>query len=358
MDKQVLEIYSDYLISSFSYTTATGLSRLTDGLLSHDKVTRFLSNREYDSKDLWLMVKPMVRKVEREDGVIILDDTVEEKQYTDENDIIAYHFDHSIGRSVKGINMLSVLYNAREITIPLSFEVVKKTEIVKDKKTGKDKRISKDTKNKIARNMIMSCHNNQIKYQYVLGDIFFSSKENMEFIKQTLKKDFIFAVKGNRLVALSVEDKLKGIFKRVEEIELKADTCCLVYFKGISFPTMITKQVFTNKDESQGILYLACSDANIDYSTFTSTYQKRWNIEEYHKSIKSNTGFSKSPTRRVITQNNHFFASIYAYFKLELLKLKTSLNHFAMKSQLYMRALTASYQTLRELRKINGLCVT
>lgn len=355
MDKELLDIYTDYLISSFSYTTATGLSTLTGGVISHDKITRFLSDRKYTGKDLWLEVKAIVRKIESRDAVMILDDTIEEKQYTDENDIIAYHYDHSIGRSVKGINMLSLLYNNQEINIPLSFEVVKKTEIVKDKKTGKDKRKSKQTKNEIAREMVMSCHNNQVAYKYLLADIFFSSKENMEFMKQTLKKDFIFAVKGNRLVALSVEDKLKGRFSRVEDVEFTADTCCLVYFKGISFPTIIAKQVFTNKDGSQGILYVACSDTSIDYPTLTSTYQKRWNIEEYHKSIKSNTGFSKSPTKTVVTQNNHFFASIYAYFKLEMLKLKTHLNHFAMKTQLYVNALKASYEKLHQL---NNLCVT
>jgi len=43
MDKQMLDIYTDYLISSFSYTTATGLSQALSGMISHDKITRFLS---------------------------------------------------------------------------------------------------------------------------------------------------------------------------------------------------------------------------------------------------------------------------------------------------------------------------
>lgn len=42
MDKQLLEIYTDYLMSSFSYTTATGLSMMVEVEISHDKVTRFL----------------------------------------------------------------------------------------------------------------------------------------------------------------------------------------------------------------------------------------------------------------------------------------------------------------------------
>jgi hypothetical protein len=43
MDKSLLDLYTDYLISSFGQTTATGLSQLLDGEVSHDQVTRFLA---------------------------------------------------------------------------------------------------------------------------------------------------------------------------------------------------------------------------------------------------------------------------------------------------------------------------
>ena len=66
MDKNLLALYSDYLLSSFGATTATGLSSLLDGQISHDQVTRFLL-----SKELWHQVKSVVRTIEREDGVLI-----------------------------------------------------------------------------------------------------------------------------------------------------------------------------------------------------------------------------------------------------------------------------------------------
>ena len=77
MNKELLETYSDYLISSFSYTTATGLSALLDGAISHDKITRFLGSESFDAKTLWKTVKPLVRKYEQADGVLIVDDTNE-----------------------------------------------------------------------------------------------------------------------------------------------------------------------------------------------------------------------------------------------------------------------------------------
>ena len=88
MNKELLTLYSDYLISSFSQTTATGLLGALDGQISHDRITRFLSACDFDSKPLWLLVKLVIRQYERDDGVIIFDDTIEEKPYTKESDLI------------------------------------------------------------------------------------------------------------------------------------------------------------------------------------------------------------------------------------------------------------------------------
>ena len=56
-NKQIFELYIDYLVTSFSYTTATGLSNLLDGDISHDQITRFLSHKQFSSADLWKNVK-------------------------------------------------------------------------------------------------------------------------------------------------------------------------------------------------------------------------------------------------------------------------------------------------------------
>jgi hypothetical protein len=104
MKNSELELYTDYLLSSFGATTATGLSAMVQGDISHDRITRFLSGQDYTSKDLWLQVKTMVRQVQTDQGVLIFDDTIEEKAWTDESDLICWHYDHCSGRTVKGIN--------------------------------------------------------------------------------------------------------------------------------------------------------------------------------------------------------------------------------------------------------------
>ena len=44
MAKKILDIYSDYLICQNKYATATGLSDLLSGDISHDKITKYLNS--------------------------------------------------------------------------------------------------------------------------------------------------------------------------------------------------------------------------------------------------------------------------------------------------------------------------
>ena len=137
----------------------------------------------------------------------------------------------------------------------------------------------------------------------------------------------------------------------LENIELNPDTCCNVFFKGLDFPVLITKQVFTHKDLSTGILYLACSNLDLTAPDIQTIYQKRWKVEGFHKSLKSNLTLAKSPTGIPHTQKNHIFACFFAFLKLERLRIKTKLNHFALKAKLYLNlnALKASFCLLRKL---------
>jgi len=100
-------LYSDYLISAFRQTTATGLSAPLNGGISHDSAQRYLAGERQTPKDLWQVVKPYVREIESPEGVLIVDDSIAEKPYTDENNIICWHYDHSQQRNVKGINFVT-----------------------------------------------------------------------------------------------------------------------------------------------------------------------------------------------------------------------------------------------------------
>ena len=351
MNTQLLDIYTDYLICSFGPTTATGLSALLAGSLSHDKITRFLSEEDFTSQDLWRLVKPFARTIQSQDAVLIIDDSIEEKPYTDESELVCWHWDHCQNRAVKGINLLSAVYHSQDVSLPVAFELIQKSAWETHKKTGKQKRVCPVSKHTYFRQMVDTTSANGLPFRYVLADTWFSSAENMIYLKHEKQIDFIFPLKENRKLALSQEDKQQGRYVSLSSLPLEANTTREIWLEGVDFPLLLCKQVFRNKDGSQGVLYLVTSDANLTALQMQTIYQKRWKIEVYHKSLKSNASFSKSPARTVRTQSNHFFACLWAYVKLETLRLKTKLNHFAMKTKIYQAALASAYQ---ELQKLHG----
>jgi len=135
--------------------------------VSHDKITRLLSEEEMDSKQFWHLIKPVVRQHGSDKGVIIIDDVIGEKPHSQENELICWHYDHTKNRSVKGINSLNCVYNVDDITLPLGFDLVKKPILFSDLKTRKQKRRAEVTKNELLRARLRVCQANQVKYRYV-----------------------------------------------------------------------------------------------------------------------------------------------------------------------------------------------
>jgi len=347
-----LDIYTDYLICSTGQTSATGLSRLYEGGISHDQVTRFLSHSYLDSKDLWLASKPLIRSCERKRkegdfAVLIVDDSILEKAHTDENAMICTHFDHSQGRYVKGLNFLSLLYQADGLSVPVAAQLIEKTEPETDSKTGKTKFKSETTKNEYLRRMLEVAHN-QVQYTYLLADSWYGSAENMNKVLG-LQHHFIFALESSRTVAVNEKERQAGRFNRLDSLSFPDQTPLRVHLRSLKEPVSVVKQVFTNKDGSRGCLYLVTSDTDLDYGQITTIYQRRWKVEEYHKSLKQNTSLGKSPTKTTATQGNHFFASMLAYIKLEALKIKLSIGHFRIKAGLYQIGLKAMFNEFNHI---------
>ena len=197
MDKKLLDIYSDYLIAQNHYATATGLSELLDGQISHDKITRFLNSKETTSKDLWEYTKPHIRKIEQDTGgVLILDDIIEEKTYTDENEIICWHYSHAKKRCIKGVNLLSCLVRYGDIALPIACDPVYKDVHFCDVKTKKEKRRSSVNKNEMFRSIIAQAVKNEIQFDYVrFPDGTASANSKLNF-HNTYKESKAAAIQG------------------------------------------------------------------------------------------------------------------------------------------------------------------
>jgi DDE superfamily endonuclease len=356
MNKIILDLYSDYLITSFSQVSATRMSQALDQNISHDTITRSLVEKKLTEKDYWKYVKIIVRQIEQPDACIALDDFIVEKEYSDENAIIGYYYDHTQNKTVKGMNIVDLAYISGENRVPLDYRIVEKSiEKQFDPLTGKWIREQTFTKHELAREMLFQAVLHKVIFKFVLMDIWFASSDNMNFIKLDLKRDFIAALKSNRKVKLVKPATEKGTLKpekfvAIEKLELTEGIAHRARVEGVAFEVLITRQVFKNEDGSEGEMYLVTSDLSLTADQINKGYQKRWGVEEQHKSAKQNAGIGRSPVSSYLGRVNHVFCSFLAVLKLEVLRLKTGLNHFALKSKLYLRALRASMECLSEIR--------
>ena len=96
------------------------------------------------------------------------------------------------------------------------------------------------------------------------------------------EKTFYSRVKSNRLIALGREDKLQGRFHRIDSLDW-SEASIYGWVKAMDMPILLHRQIFKNKDGSEGVLYLISNDVELDKQSIETIYQKRWKVEVFHK---------------------------------------------------------------------------
>lgn len=333
MDKLLLETYSDFLIFNQGQASATTFSEATDKIISHDKFTRFLNHRDFGGKDLWKFVKPIVKKVRK--GVLSIDDCINEKPYSRESDINCWHYSHMKSQCVKGVEIMTALYSGDELNVPLDYKTISKPAVYCDLETKKIKRKSNVSKNELARALIRDSLEKGLDISYITADSWFCCGETLNFVEQKNKK-YVFAIKSNRKLFSTVQDREKNLGTRLSLAELDDDTPTPFFLNNVDHQVYVMKKTFTNGDGTRGVLFLVTNEADMSGEDLYLIYHKRWAIEVLHKSLKNNTSLSKSPASGRRAQQSHIFCSFYAYIKLERAREKSGKNHFRQKRDIHI----------------------
>jgi hypothetical protein len=341
-------------LASFGATTATGLSELLEGAVSHAQVTRDWAGAQKTAPDLWRPVKAVVREVQSETGGLILDDSSEEQPDTDENAMVCGHYEHSTERIRQGLNFLTARYRSQGVNSPVGFPLVAKTEKDTAPQRQKAKRRRPGSQNAACQDLSKPAVPNRLPLRFVLFEVGFASADPRRVLKQTQTRAFIGPLKANRQVALSPADKSQGRYVPVETLELQAQATRDISLEGVDFPRLLVTQVFPNEAGSLGLRSLVSREPTLSFTALTTPSHERGEVECDHKSLKQQVALAKSPTHPVTTQTTHCFAALCGFLKLERLKRKTKLNHFALKSKLYLNALRAAFSTLRTLLPVQG----
>ncbi len=302
-----LDLYSNFLLATQTRYSATELSKVSpdDNLMSHDAVTNWLNKSDFKPTEIWNQAKSLVN---RESGYLIADDSVLDKRYSRNNELVKLQYSGNEQGLVKGINLVNLLWTDSLKFIPVDYRIYQKD-------------IDEKDKNDLFLEMLKRAVNRGFSPLYILMDSWYSSVKNLKFIR---KQDwhFICNLKSNRKVSIA-----KGTYVSIQDLKLANKQVKKVWLKEYG-NILVCKLVATNGD----ITYLATSDLSLtDYDDFIKHFSNRWKIEEFHRGIKQTTGIEKCYSIKSESQQTHIFAAFMAFFKLERTRIAEGTSWYEQK---------------------------
>jgi hypothetical protein len=299
--------YVEYLISTPINYTCTNLAEHVEGI-SHDAVSNYLKRGHLTARHLWELVENLID--DSEEATLILDDSVQNKQYSRSIELVKLQYSGAEGGLVKGIGVVNLVHtNGQDREYyPIDYRIYAKEA---DGKTKNDHFIEMLTN---------AISDKQIQAKTVLFDSWYASWQNLKRV-QRLGLTFYTTLKSNRLVSLSKETG----YVHLDEVDWTPERLkhgVLVKLKKVPFKVKLFKVVAPNGD----IDWVITND--LDETMTTQVAQEadklRWQVEEFHRELKQLTGSEKCQCRTSRSQRNHLACCYHAW-----ISLKVHANHFS-----------------------------
>jgi putative transposase len=115
--------YIDFLVATpaaFSCTEAAAVQPLSPIAPAHDAFTRLLQRLEPDPETLWCEAQTMV---DRDAGVLVLDDSTLDKPYSQKIELVNRHWSGKHHAVVRGINLITLLWTDGDRSAPCDYRI-------------------------------------------------------------------------------------------------------------------------------------------------------------------------------------------------------------------------------------------
>jgi hypothetical protein len=291
--------YIEYLLSTPINYTCSNLAEHLEGV-SHDTVTDFLQSRKFTPRDLWELVKERID--DSEDAFLLVDDSVQNKQYSHSIETVKLQYSGNEHGLVKGIGLVNLVHTNGALGdfYPINYRIY-------------DPEADGKTKNEHFREMFLQAHlNQQIKARKISFDSWYASAENLKLIDRS---GWTFYTTSNRKVSLSKETG----YQPLEEIEWRPESLIsgqLVKIKEVPFLVKLFKLV----DTEGNIEWVITNNLSEDFTRLRSieAIQTRWQVEEFHREFKQLTGSEKCQCRKARSQRNHLACCYAAWVAIKV----------------------------------------
>jgi len=292
--------YVEYLISTpLNYTC----SNLADHLenTSHDAVTDYLQHERLTANHLWEIANHLV--TDSVDSYLIIDDSVQNKQYSKSIALVKRQYSGATGGLVRGIGVVNLVHtNGTDDFCPIDFRIYAK---IHDGKTKNDH---------FREMLIEAMSNKQLKAKTVLFDSWYASWQNLKLVHR-LDLTFYTTLKSNRLISLDDGESWLHL-QDIEWTDEMNHAGIVVRLSKIPFAVKLFKLVATNGD----IDWVVTN--NLDSALTTQVAQDandvHWEVEQFHRELKQLTGSEKCQCRKQRSQRNHLANCYHAWVTLKV----------------------------------------
>jgi len=314
--------YIEYLISTPINYRCSNLAEHLEGV-SHDSVSDYLRREKLTARSLWELVEGLLNN--QEESYLIVDDSVQNKQYSRQIELVKRQYSGAEHALVRGIGVVNLVHSDTVDFYPIDYR------IYAPETDGK-------TKNEHFREMLLKAKSDKgIQAKTILFDSWYAAADNLKLIIR-LGMYFVTTLKDNRLVSVSKEQG----YIHLQDIEWTPQQLNLgltVKLKELPFKVQLFKLVATNGDIEWVI-------TNHPEGTMTSHAIQdenavRWHIEQLHRELKQLTGSEKCECRKARSQRTHLACCYHAWLSLKVKAQQLGKSLYATQHDLwsdYLRA--------------------
>jgi putative transposase len=310
------EDYVQVLIASPRVVSSTEAARVQphrSKAPAHDAFTRLLHRLEPDPETLWAEVRDLVQ---RDTGVLIIDDTTLDKRRARHIELVTQHWSGTHHRVVRGINLISLVWTDGDTVQPCDYRIYHKTSDGR----GKNDHFAAMLDQAAVRGFRPKC---------VLFDGWYASLDNLKQVRR-LGWTFLTRFASNRKVRIN-----HGDTRSVADQAIAA-TGTVVWLRGFG-----EVRVFRVVAPDGNTQHWATNDLGMEDTTRLILAELSWSIEEYHRGLKQFTGIERCQVRAERGQRNHICLAIRAFVRLEYQHFHSGVSWFQAKFDIIRDAVRA-----------------
>ena len=308
--------YCQYLLVSQINYTLTNFADHSEKF-SHDALNRYVAGERIPPKLIWENVRDQV--VQTPKGFVVFDDTVADKNFSYEMELVRRQYSGNAHGVIKGIGIVTCVYVNPELD---QFRII-------------DYRIydpDGDGKTKLdhVQEMLVNCVcQKALQFRAVLMDSWYATKEMMLQVEK-LDRIYYCPLKNNRQV-----DDSAGAqpYQRVDSLiwsETEKQKGKLIKIKG--FPGNHKVKLFRVVLSTKRTDYIATNDmVQDDTQAVQEVCGFRWKVEQFQRETKQLTGLEGCQCRKARIVRNHIACAMLVWVRLKQVANETKQTVYHLK---------------------------